>query len=232
MPNPVQRKQCRHIRTSGQRCGSASLREQTFCFYHQRTRNRPVAAEGVRPQDHTFDVQPLDDRASIQFALFEVLRRIALNQIDCKRAGHLLYGLQIAATVLPPAPRPTSAATPEPAPPAVEDYITHPDLGPIAPEADFVPPTSPAEAAALHRAETDQLLKSLAQPSRRHIPLPDPTLNPTFYSDPARFGYPELVPFLQQARKQAGLPTAPTGSSTTHDQVNVLSGIEPAEALK
>jgi hypothetical protein len=40
----------------------------------------------------------LEDRSAVQIVLTEVLRALAANQIDTKRAGLLLYGLQIAAS--------------------------------------------------------------------------------------------------------------------------------------
>jgi hypothetical protein len=45
----------------------------------------------------------LEDRASIQLSIAEVLSRLAANDLDPKRAGLLLYGLQIASCNLPPA---------------------------------------------------------------------------------------------------------------------------------
>ena len=38
----------------------------------------------------------LEDRSAVQLVLTDVLRALAANQIDTKRAGLLLYGLQIA----------------------------------------------------------------------------------------------------------------------------------------
>ena len=49
-----------------------------------------------------------EDRAAIQLSIGEILRRIARNQIDPRRAGLLLYGLQIASTNLPRQAKATS----------------------------------------------------------------------------------------------------------------------------
>ena len=38
----------------------------------------------------------LEDRTAVQIVLTEVLRALAVNQLDAKRASLLLYGLQIA----------------------------------------------------------------------------------------------------------------------------------------
>jgi hypothetical protein len=53
------------------------------------------------PQPATFentplDLPPLEDNVSIQLALIDVLQALAANQLDPKRAGLLLYGLQVA----------------------------------------------------------------------------------------------------------------------------------------
>ena len=42
------------------------------------------------------DLPPVEDNASIQLALIDVLQALAANQLDPKRAGLLLYGLQVA----------------------------------------------------------------------------------------------------------------------------------------
>jgi hypothetical protein len=50
------------------------------------------------PHDTPFSLPPVEDTASIQLALMEVLEALAANQIDPKRAGLLLYGLQVASS--------------------------------------------------------------------------------------------------------------------------------------
>jgi hypothetical protein len=42
------------------------------------------------------DLPPVEDTESIQLALIDVLQALAANQLDTKRAGLLLYGLQVA----------------------------------------------------------------------------------------------------------------------------------------
>ena len=52
---------------------------------------------GSAPADAaSLDLPPIEDTASIQLALIEVLQALAANQLDTKRAGLLLYGLQVA----------------------------------------------------------------------------------------------------------------------------------------
>jgi hypothetical protein len=76
-----------------------------------------------------FDLPLPEDRVAIQLSIGEVLRRIANNEIDSKRAGLLLYGLQIASLNLPRATAP-STTTP------VEEIIADPQLGTLAPKAE------------------------------------------------------------------------------------------------
>jgi hypothetical protein len=42
------------------------------------------------------DLPPVEDTESIQLALIDVLQALAANRLDTKRAGLLLYGLQVA----------------------------------------------------------------------------------------------------------------------------------------
>jgi hypothetical protein len=136
--------QCRHVRTSSDRCCAAAIKGSHWCYYHGRlhqqqesARRRRAAKLKPRLHDGTFvspeenlgqgtcpagsaaeagapglgvpgftqtwesDTPPLElpaveDSASIQLALIEVLQALAANQLDPRRAGLLLYGLQVA----------------------------------------------------------------------------------------------------------------------------------------
>jgi len=143
--------QCRHIFTDGRRCASPCLRQEEFCYYHHTTR-RPVAdPRQRRSRRSTFDLPHPEDRSSIQSSIGEVLRRIASNDIDPRRAGLLLYGLQIASINLP---RPTRQSTyngrsryngrtirdedDTPETTLVEEIVIDPKLGTVAPRAEVV----------------------------------------------------------------------------------------------
>jgi hypothetical protein len=78
---------CKHIRVNGVRCGSPSLREKPFCYYHNRARKLHVAPV----------VPILEDANALQFALSEVLQAIQDDQIDLKKAAAMVYTLQVAA---------------------------------------------------------------------------------------------------------------------------------------
>ncbi len=86
------RKTCTHIKISGIRCGSPSLRGQQFCYYHQRMHR------GVRtpPQSRLHPLACIEDKESIQAALAEVINALLRNTIDMKRATLILRALHIA----------------------------------------------------------------------------------------------------------------------------------------
>jgi hypothetical protein len=117
--------QCRHIFTDGHRCGSPCLRNEPFCYYHHTTRK---PAPRTTPTD-SFDLPLPEDRSAIQSAIGTVLQRIAAGSLDPKRAGLLLYGLQIASLNLPKQTEATHLQT-------VEDITVDEQLGTIAPESE------------------------------------------------------------------------------------------------
>ena len=91
---------CRHTLPEGHRCGSPALRGEKFCYYHHTTR-KPVADPQQRQaRRNSFQLPTPSSRAAIQDSLGRVLTRIASNDIDPRRAGLLLYALQIACTNL------------------------------------------------------------------------------------------------------------------------------------
>lgn len=94
------RSQCRHTLPEGRRCGSPALRGERFCYYHHAER-KPVADARLRPaRRNSFSLAQPRSRAAIQESLGEIIARIAQNDIDPRRAGLLLYALQIATTNL------------------------------------------------------------------------------------------------------------------------------------
>ncbi len=84
---------CNHTHTTGIRCGSPALRGEQFCFYHHPTRRPP---QRTTSRDTAFEVPPLVDREEVQIALSEILRRLADNTLDSKRAGLLLQTVELA----------------------------------------------------------------------------------------------------------------------------------------
>src|ERR1051325_9137524 len=83
---------CTHIKVTGVRCDSPSLRGEQFCYFHQRM------MRGVRtpPQARLHPIALIEDEASIQAALMEVINALMRNTIDLKRANLILRALHIA----------------------------------------------------------------------------------------------------------------------------------------
>ena len=88
--------QCRHILPSGKKCKGPALRGKPYCYFHTRL-HRSSADTGRPPQkDEPLELPIMEDRSSIQIALSQVLGAICSGHLDHKRAGLVLYGLQIA----------------------------------------------------------------------------------------------------------------------------------------
>lgn len=93
---------CRHIRPNGTRCNSYALTGQLRCYWHTSLQQRHLALAppdtSLQPPPLELDFPELEDRASIQLALSMLLGALARNRIDPKRAGPILYGLQVASS--------------------------------------------------------------------------------------------------------------------------------------
>jgi hypothetical protein len=148
IPNQIiatsKRYKCRHIFLDGHRCGSPSLRREEFCYYHHTTRGAAADLRDRRARMCEFELPPLEDRSSVLAAIAEVLQRIAACAIDNKRAGLLLYGLQIASLNLPGAGDAEHDNQP------IEEVIADPRFGDLAPISEIsepatveAPPTNP-----------------------------------------------------------------------------------------
>ncbi|HEX3373528.1 MAG TPA: hypothetical protein VHS13_04915 [Edaphobacter sp.] len=176
--------QCRHIFTDGRRCSSPCLRQQEFCYYHHTTR-RPVANPTQRrTRRSTFHLPLPEDRSAIQASIGEVLQRIAANEIDPRRAGLLLYGLQIASLNLPKTPAHRNAK-PEPVE-FVEEITTDPELGDLAPRAEVSEKTE-------RKSTVAKLIERIMQGE----PPPPSERIPQNEHQPARNPEPATIPTLQ-----------------------------------
>jgi hypothetical protein len=84
---------CTHIKVNGIRCDSPALRNEVFCYFHQRM------IRGVRtpPQSRLHPIAMLESQESIQAALMEIVNALVRNQIDVARARLILRALSIAA---------------------------------------------------------------------------------------------------------------------------------------
>jgi hypothetical protein len=137
--DPKRRYLCRHIFIDGHRCGSPSLRGESLCYNHGRVRRE----NGICGRSGTFPMPRIDDRASIQLALYEVLSRLAGGDIEYKRGAILLRGLAIASSNLP-RHAPANAEQQPQVEEVTADYHLG-DLAPIAEIPDTVPQTPAQE---------------------------------------------------------------------------------------
>src|SRR5580765_4339436 len=96
----TQRKhRCRHIMPQGIPCGSPAVRGEALCYHHNTIGRPPVSPTEVRARrarQHSFSIASPRSRAELQDALATVISNLAGNDIDLRRAGLLLYALQIA----------------------------------------------------------------------------------------------------------------------------------------
>jgi hypothetical protein len=87
---------CRHIKPNGVRCKSPALRGRAFCYFHSKLHS----SSKISVVDD-IELPVIEDSAAIQIALSRILGALLSSRIDSKRAGQLLYGLQIASQNVP-----------------------------------------------------------------------------------------------------------------------------------
>ena len=102
----------------GPRCGSPAIKGEYYCYHHHIAKvSRQQRRILIDPEITCLEIPPLEDRASIFIALAAVVHRLAENTIDTRRAGHMIYGLQVAIAEPFEPPQSTSAAGPDHAAP-------------------------------------------------------------------------------------------------------------------
>ena len=86
--------ECRHIKSNGERCHGAALSGKPYCYFHMNLRrmHSPRLAESQH-----FPLPPIEDNASVLLALGRVIKTLDSPYSDTRRAGLMLYALQIAA---------------------------------------------------------------------------------------------------------------------------------------
>ncbi|HXE89709.1 MAG TPA: hypothetical protein VNK82_01965 [Terriglobales bacterium] len=82
---------CQHVRLNGVRCGSPAVSGRRLCYYHQQAR---------RPKRPNYDLPIIEDAASIQFGLVQVIRALQDKAHDTKTCALLIYALQTASANL------------------------------------------------------------------------------------------------------------------------------------
>lgn len=98
--NPNNHYQCHHIFPDDTRCGSPRMRDEQFCYYHHDSRRVVVHPHERIARRSTFSLFTPTSPNAILESLGEVMTRLAANDIDVRRAGLLLYALQLASTNL------------------------------------------------------------------------------------------------------------------------------------
>ncbi|MHB8215650.1 MAG: hypothetical protein ACYDDS_06175 [Candidatus Sulfotelmatobacter sp.] len=83
---------CTHIKVNGTRCGSPALRQEIFCYFHQRM----IRTVRTPPKSRLHPIALLENRESIQASLMEIVNALVRNHIDVNRARLILRALHIA----------------------------------------------------------------------------------------------------------------------------------------
>ena len=113
LPDLNTNRQCWHYTApSGQRCGSPALKNEYYCFFHHIKHAKRANHNLIDPEITRLELPEIEDRASIFVALSAVIHRLGENTIDTRRAGQMIYGLQVALRALEP---PRAQRVPQPA---------------------------------------------------------------------------------------------------------------------
>jgi hypothetical protein len=83
---------CAHVFDGGHRCASPALQREAFCYYHHRNR-KPLPNPIRRRSRQSFDLPLPSGQSDPQHAVYEVIRRLAANQISARQAGLVLNAL-------------------------------------------------------------------------------------------------------------------------------------------
>jgi hypothetical protein len=92
---------CRHTKTNGLLCHSPALIDSAFCYHHQKFRRARRRTPGAGPGHSTSVLHPLRNARTILQATAMVLSGLASNRIHPRKAGKMLYALQIAGSRIP-----------------------------------------------------------------------------------------------------------------------------------
>jgi hypothetical protein len=91
---------CQHWIDKATRCASPAMRLTKYCYSHHRERARQRRKIAERTRQRWFESAPLEDAASVQRALMQVMTRLVSGDIGHKQAGQILYKLQTASANL------------------------------------------------------------------------------------------------------------------------------------
>ena len=191
----IKRYLCRHIHTSGRRCGSPALRGEQFCYYHHTTCRPGPRYRGAHPSAYEFEMPDLDDLAGIEFALAQwpLPHRRQPDRPQARpppplwnqrRHPALARNLRrISTPSARHAPDSEDSSADACKQDLVEDLILDPEHGPIAPIAELTEPIDLEEARNKRFAE---MLDDLIHPKDGS----DSDSSPTLLSSRSEFGVP------------------------------------------
>ena len=91
---------CQYWIDNTTRCGSPAMKGTRCCYSHHREQARDARKKAERARQRWFESAPLDDAASVQRTLRQVMERLLSGQVDHKKAGQILYKLQTASVNL------------------------------------------------------------------------------------------------------------------------------------
>lgn len=80
---------CEKVREDGTQCGSPQMKGHSYCYAHERM---------LQARARKLELPPVEDANGIQMAVMLVQRALIDDEISEKKAGLLLYSLQIAAS--------------------------------------------------------------------------------------------------------------------------------------
>jgi len=82
---------------SGLHCQSPAMRGSGFCYFHARPQ-RPAHPNEGRPKEARLDLPALLDPKGTQTAISRIISALAAGQISTRRAGVLLYAIQMSSS--------------------------------------------------------------------------------------------------------------------------------------
>jgi hypothetical protein len=89
---------CRHTKTDGHICHSPALIESAYCRHHRKLHRIRRNAISAGPGLSTHVLHDLRNACSIDQALGMVFNGIASGQLHPRKAGRMLYALQMASS--------------------------------------------------------------------------------------------------------------------------------------
>ncbi|MBZ5630000.1 MAG: hypothetical protein LAO06_14170 [Acidobacteriia bacterium] len=167
----LQPPRCQHVKLSGEPCGQPARRGRRFCRFHDESSRK-------QPQ---FSLPVVEDAASLQLALNQIMRGLANDLLDYKKAALLLYGCQIASANLKRL-HDEAKATTDAADKAREDSLTEMMLQQM--QLQLQPPEAEPDA-----TELDAYQNPLAPPPNLYAQSPTTTHQsptPSYQPSPTR----------------------------------------------